>query len=50
MIIHKGKGRVESLYAASFDEEGYLDTPKFESLVAGLMARVMDIQADKTTL
>jgi hypothetical protein len=29
------------LYAAFFDEEGHLDPPKFESWVAGLMARVI---------
>jgi len=48
-VIHKGKERVESSFAEFFDSEGKMDVLKFETWVAGVMARVMGIRTDATT-
>lgn len=41
----QGKEQAETSFAEFFDEDGKLDTVKFESWVSALMARVMGIRS-----
>ncbi|CCA71996.1 hypothetical protein PIIN_05931 [Serendipita indica DSM 11827] len=48
-VIHMGKERAESSYAAFFDSAGKMDVTKFESWVSSAMAKVMGIRSDNST-